>query len=245
MRKHMHWPLWKQLLATMLGAAVVITFATGWVYRSLESSYLEGKMTERNRQVFELLSAAATEALIVEDGPVLQTIISQSVASLPDIHAVTVWNEDGQRLAQWEKDKKIDAIQQRSFADKFVFEGETFGRLEATWDLSHQYAEIEQHVGQIRLLASGFLFILTLVFLAINHGLAVRHINKINQRVLDIAKGDLSSRISISASQELEHLAEAMNAHASELQRREERENKQRSNSLTVSQAFDRIPRIF
>ena len=181
-------------------------------------------MAEKNQQAVSLLSAVAIEALIVEDGPVLETIVSQTVASLPHIHAVTVWNEENLQLAKWMSGNKIAENHLLSFRDEFVFEGESFGSLEAVWDLSEQYIEMEEYVGQTRALVSGIVFILTMAILAIVHWLVVRHINRINERVMALAKGDLTTDISLTASQELVHLAESVNSLSAVLQINEQRE---------------------
>ncbi len=212
----------------MVSTMVLVTLASGWSYRWMETKYLERKIEEKNRQVFKLLSAAATEALIVEDGPVLETLISQSVLSLPDIHSISVENEDGIQLARWKSDNDVAGIQLISFDDEFIFEGESFGNLEVTWDLRRQHREIDDHMRQMQFLVSVVLFTLTIVILIIIHKLAVRHINRINQRVLDLAEGDLSTKITISASEELVRLANSVNSLASAIHLQEKREKELR-----------------
>lgn len=220
----MRWPLWKQLLAAMLAAMTVAIIIADLSQRWFETIYLESKVVERNQQATSLLSASSIEALIVEDGPVLETIVSQSVARMPHIHAAIVRNENGLILAKWRKEDHVDDIDHRTFVDDIHYEGESFGSLEVVWDLSQQYVEIEEHVGRTRLLISGVVFFLTIVMLTIVHRIVVRHINKINRRVLSLADGDLSSELSISASQELVRLADSVNSLASVLQLNDERE---------------------
>ena len=223
-KKQRFWPLWKQLLVAMLCAMLLATIAADWFQRRLSTNHMKEMVAEMNQQAVSLLGAVAIEALIVEDGPVLETIVSQTVASLPHIHAVTVWNEDNLKLAKWMSGNKVAAAHLLSFRDEFVFEGESFGSLEAVWDLSEQYIEMEAYVGQTRALVSGIVFILTMAILAIVHWLVVRHINRINERVLALAEGDLTTTISLSASQELVHLAESVNSLSSVLQINEQRE---------------------
>ena len=208
----------------MLCAMLLATLVADWSQRWLSTDQMKEIMAEKNQQAVSLLSAVAIEALIVEDGPVLETIVSQTVASLPHIHAVTVWNEENLQLAKWMSGNKIAENHLLSFRDEFVFEGESFGSLEAVWDLSEQYIEMEEYVGQTRALVSGIVFILTMAILAIVHWLVVRHINRINERVMALAKGDLTTDISLTASQELVHLAESVNSLSAVLQINEQRE---------------------
>ena len=169
----MRWPLWKQLLAAMLGAMAVAIIIADLTQRWFETRYLESKVAERNQQTTSLLSASSIEALIVEDGPVLETIITQSVASLPHIHAVIVRNEDGLILAKWRKKDHVDDIERRTFVNDIRYEGESFGSLEVVWNLSQQYAEIEEHLRRTRLLISGVVFFLTMIMLTIEHRVVV------------------------------------------------------------------------
>lgn len=240
-RKRKHWPLWKQLLVAMLSAMLLATLAADWSQRWLATSYLKHKVAERNQQAISLLSASTLEALIVEDGPVLETIVSQSVASLPHIHEVTIRNEDGIQLTKWTNGDEVADTHLLSFQEEFVFEGELFGSLEVIWDLSQQYVEIEEHVGHTRLLVSGIVFVLTMVILAIVHMLAVRHINRINERILGLAEGDLATKISVSASQELVHLADSVNALAGVLQLNEQRKDELRLSASVFEGTSDAI----
>ncbi len=181
---------------------VAVIFLSGWFYRWQETDYLEAKTIEQNRKVFSVLSAMIIEPLITEDRPMLESMLSQVTATLHNIHSVEVLNEEGLRLSHWEVRNDVSVSRLVSFTDDIVFEGESFGSIEVYWDLTRQYADIDTHVTQMRLLVSGVLIVLTAVIIVIVHLLAVRHLNRINSRVMELAKGDLSSQISVSASKE-------------------------------------------
>ena len=220
---------------------MLATLAADFSQRWLATSYLKRLVAERNQQTFSLLSAATIEALIVEDGPVLETIVSQSVATIPNIHEVTIRNEDGIQLAKWSRGNEVADTHLLPFQDEFLFEGELFGSLEVIWDLSQQHGEIEEHVSHSRLLVSGIVVVLTLVILTIVHMLAVRHINRINQRIMGLAKGDLVTKVSVSASQELVHLADSVNSLASVLELNEQQKDELRLSASVFDGTSDAI----
>ncbi len=219
-------PLWIQLLVAMIFAMLIATIATSWSYRWLETEYLEQKITEKNHQVFLLLSAVTIEAIITEDTPMLETILSQATESLPNVQSITINNEDEMKLAQWQNPHLQFSFQTVRFLDNIVFEEEVFGTLEIIWDLTSHRAEIDQHMGDFRIIDSTIFFIATILILFIIHRLVVRHINLINDRILKLADGDVLSQISLSASDELMRLADSVNhlSHSLQLHEKQEEE---------------------
>ncbi|MCP4272803.1 MAG: diguanylate cyclase [Gammaproteobacteria bacterium] len=219
-------PLWIQLLVAMIFAMLIADIATSWSYRWLETEYLEQKITEKNRQVFLLLSAVTIEAIITEDTPMLETILSQATESLPNVQSITINNEDEMKLAQWQNPHLQFSFQTVRFLDNIIFEEEVFGTLEIIWDLTSHRAEIDQHMGDIRIIDSTIFFISTILILFLIHRLVVRHINLINDRILKLADGDVLSQISLSASDELMRLADSVNhlSHSLQLHEKQEEE---------------------
>jgi len=193
-------------------AAVIATYAADFSQRKLVLGYIKSMMQDRHEQTVSLLSAASIEALIVEDGPVLNTIVAQAASSLPHAYSISVWNEDGDLLSKWQKDHPVLDEYLLSFQNDILFDDESFGKLEVAWEFAHQYQEMEQEMRASRVMLGVVLSLLTGVLIGIVHFLSTRHIARINSRILTLAEGDFSTELNIHASAELERLAESVNS---------------------------------
>src|SRR5919198_1036834 len=95
------WPLWGQITLAIGSAMLLISVLAGEYVRSLETQYLLTGLQTQSQRTFALLSAATLAAVITEDRPVLETIVTQAVRQDPDIVSLLVENETGRPLVHW------------------------------------------------------------------------------------------------------------------------------------------------
>lgn len=179
-----------QVIIALGCVAAGVAFVSGELFRSLEKDYLLDRLYEQSENTFDVLSGAAIEAVITEDGPVLQSIIGQVVRTDDNIVAVVVENETGVKLARWTNDSGTASVVPLSFTKQLSLEGETFGRITIEWNIGPIQEEIDRHALIIQGYAAFVIFVLTGVILGLVHILAVRPINQINANLIGLARGD-------------------------------------------------------
>ena len=189
-------------------AAVGIAFASGELFRQLETGYLMERLYEQSESTFEVLSGSTIEAVITEDGPILQSIIEQVVRNDDNVAAVIIENEANVSLARWTNNNRAGSVTPLSYSKHLTLEGETFGSITIEWDIAPIQEEISQHVVIIQIYAAIVIFLLTGIILVLVHILAVRPINQINAGLIRYAEGDYGHQLKYSgfASSELRRL---------------------------------------
>jgi signal transduction histidine kinase/DNA-binding response OmpR family regulator len=193
-------------------AMVLISVLAGEFVRALETKYLRAGLQTQSQRAFALLSAAALDAIIAEDRPVLETIVTQAVRHDPDLVSLTVQNEEGVVLAHWQNMTEQMKPSLLSFSTEIAFQGETFGRMTMAWNIAGKKEEIQKHVTHIYVFSIVILASLTVSIILLVHWLAIWPIHKINQRLIALAEGDLSTKLTLSGSRELVRLSHSVNA---------------------------------
>lgn len=229
--KFLRLPLWVQIFTLTWVAMIAVSLLANVWFRIKETEYLKARFYEQSQRTFNVLSSSAIEAIISEDTPVLQTIVSTISSTSPEIVKIVVYNEQGIVLAQWHDSDTNSSPDHISFSDDIIFEGEKFGEFHLVWDSRPRIDKIEKHVENGRIFLVGVLAILTIIISFIIHFVIVRQIIKINERVLCLADGDLNGKVHLhNAAQELVRLADSVNDLGRELQLRRKIEEE-----LTVS----------
>jgi len=203
--------LWQQVIILFLIANAVIVFLSGWLARGFETQFLLKNLRQTNHNTFLMLSAASLEAIISEDRPLLKTVVEQSVANAPQIFSVTIENEQGVVLADWQNKVLTPRYPQMAFSEDVIFEGELFGRIKIEWLVDEAYGVIENHVQMVRLFISGIMLLLTIIIAFGVHRLTVRPIQEIHRKLNELGDGQHNSKLELSGSPELRNLAESVN----------------------------------
>jgi len=108
----------------------------------LRRSYLE-----QSRTTASAIAGAAIDALITEDGPLLQTIAEQVIERDPRLRSIVIENESGIELAAAAGESPSAGDLQ--FSERLEYEGEEFGRVMITWSTAELYAAIDQTARQV------------------------------------------------------------------------------------------------
>jgi len=239
LKRPLHFSLRRQIIAALVGAAVLVAFASGMVMKDLETDYLRKTINKQSQATFHVLSAAALEAVITEDQPLLNTIIQQVVGEEGDILSIDIKNERGQTLAKW-KNRKIDNTSDTlSFSKQIAFEGEVFGHIDIAWNFRNTRAEIERHALIIQLSVGAGMILLAAFILAIVETFAIKPVNSISKRLIDFADGKFVSNFETTrlASSELHNLNDAVNKLGEALQLKDAQEQELKETLAQLQQA--------
>ena len=221
------WPLWLQIILLMIVLVLILGYASGELARSYEQRYLEQNLERQGQKLFSLLSGASLDAIISEDRPILDSIISQSVERVPDLHKIVVQNESGKVLSSWQADV-IEKNHIISSTNSVELAGEKFGSIIIEWSVAHFHSEIQSHVRDVRLFTLLMLTFMSMIITAGISLLTVRPINAINRRLLRLADGELDERFSLSSSREFIRVSESFNMLCATIRLKNEQEQQQR-----------------
>ena len=206
-----HWPLWCQIGVTLVAAMLLVSIIGGALARKYETPEVMETLRQQNVNNFNILHAAVFEGVISEDIPLLESIIERVVNDSSDITAIHINDESGGKLLAWENSQLPNDIEIMELKQPFVLEGERFGTIIMRWDVRSIYAEVEDHVFLTRMILSATLIMLTALIVLVMHGLTVRPIQKINDRLMRIAEGDLDGVLTLSGSKEFMRLGQSVN----------------------------------
>lgn len=184
-----------QIAVSALFATAIIAIAITLVVRQLQSDLLAENFEEDSEKTVLFIAATSLEAVIIEDIPVLNTIVDQIRLSDPRVLEVVFRNEDGKVLSQFSSDSSnapshvnepepSDVTKSRDI----VLEGEKFGSISVSWHLGDFQQKIAKKLPIIISVLIGILPILTLIVVISVHFIAVRPVAIINNRLLTLAK---------------------------------------------------------
>lgn len=208
-----------------LGASLLLV---NWVatttYKSIEESYMIREVEEYSLNTLSLLSSTMIDAAIVEDQPILSSIIEQAMIHAPNIFSICIKNEDGVILAEKRRDKTNDHQILKSLYRKIQLEGEVFGAVSLEWDYAPLYKEIDNHIAKVKLYASAMLVLLAgLIVFLINY-MAISPIRKISRYLDSLAEGEIPEPLTIKTNHEIESLTTSTNQLADFMRQKDERE---------------------
>ena len=238
-KRPLHFSLRRQIIVALVAAAVVVAFASGVVMKDLETEYLRQTINKQSQATFHVLSAAALEAVITEDQPLLNTIVQQVVGEEGDILSINIRNERGQTLANWKNRKIPDTTDTLSFSKQIAFEGEVFGQIDIAWNFMNTREEIERHALIIQLSVGAGIILLAAFILAIVETFAIKPVNSISKRLIEFADGNFQRNFETThlASSELHHLNDAVNKLGEALQLKDQQEQELKETLAQLQQA--------
>ena len=225
-----HFSLRRQIMAALALAAIAVAFVSGLVVQKLETSYLRQKLHQQSEQTFHIITAAALEAVISEDQPLLKTIVQQVAGEEADLLSINILNENSQTLARWSNKITPSQVEPVKFSKSIVFEGETFGEIDIEWNFSNVRAEIKRHALIIQFFVGISMFLLAAIVVALVEFLALNPINNISRRLTNFAEGKLNADLGSSRfrSSELHNLNGSVDKLAEALRLKEQREDELR-----------------
>lgn len=182
-----------QIILVMLIISILIGFSAGELVRYIETPHLKQSLQEDDQRTLSLLTAAITESVASEDVPTLETIIQQTISSVPNIYSVEVQGIDALPLLNWQPESKPKPQNTYQHTRDLIVAGETFGHIKMTWNADFMHTEIEKHVARIRSIVITVIFILGLFVTLLMEILVSRPINQINDNLITLRNNRKSS----------------------------------------------------
>jgi signal transduction histidine kinase len=178
-----------QIVASMAMAAALVAVAVGSLARQDETRRLRAQLTEQADLTLSLLGGLMIEAIIVEDVPVLETALQEAVARNTKILSIQVLNPQRQIIAQArsgaERGDDEIVFHQRPVS----WEGEKFGYMHVEWSIREGKALIAANVRKTLIWTGLTVAVLSAVFLALMHIIALRPLQMVHQRMSDAISG--------------------------------------------------------
>jgi len=162
-------------------------------------------------RTLQVLSAGALEPVISEDIGHLETLVMDSVRLDSDLHSIAIINEFSQELFSWTRPNALKNTEFYTYETNIMFEGESFGKIVASWNPTRLLEEISTDLVQERKRMITALLALTGLSLLLLHALVVAPLNKMRYRVEGLSDGVDFDPLEINSSRELSMLAKAVN----------------------------------
>lgn len=207
-------PFHLQVTLILIAVSGIVTLGGAELLRHLETRFLHDNALSHSRNTLAMISAGALDPLITEDAPLLETVATSAGRLDPDLSEISIRNEEDRVLVHWlQPGAAVDPKTAFILQAPVSLEGETFGVIEARWDMRRRLDAIDSHITGIRTtLAIATLGLTLLVFLILRwlviHPL--RHLHIALQRLS--AHGEVPDLKAARTSSDLAQLAQAIDA---------------------------------
>src|SRR5215510_3234952 len=168
---------------------LLMSVLAGVYVRALETRYVFNVLQTQSQRTFALLAAVTLDAIIAEDRPVLETMVTRVIRQGPDIVSVTIENKEGRPLVQWQNPTVQPRLSLQAFSQDLTLAGEKFGHMTIEWNMAGQQAAIQQHATWMQLFSVSILGLLTVIIAL----LVLWPLHTLNQRLSMLAAGDLTT----------------------------------------------------
>ena len=178
-----------QIALSMAFAAVFVTFGIGEYERRAETARTNKELLARADLTVSLLSGLMVEPIIIQDTPVLESAIEESLLRNPKLLAVSIRDYAGDMIAEVER---VDITQDDAilrFNREIVFEGESFGMMEVDWSTAEGKALVEANVRRTQLTIAVTVIFLSALFMLQANVLAMRPLQSIHERMSAVIVG--------------------------------------------------------
>lgn len=219
-----NWPLRQQIILVMGCTILAVGLSAAEFVRFNEKRAFERNFRDQTQKLVSMLSATSLDAILSEDRPVLETTIKQLTDNDADVEAVSIQNENGEILTEWTRSDYIDESLCLDFSHDVLLEGESFGRIDVTWNVERQQADIEAYASKIYLYAAGISVVLALIVVGLINGLVVTPIRTIHNHLLLLQANKAAGQLDVVAARELIDLGSSVNELGSTLELRKQKE---------------------
>ncbi len=204
-----HWPLRRQLGVALATATLLVSALAGELVRYAENRYLENDLLQQTRRMFSTLPAAAMDAILIKDRPVMTSLVEAAVSHDPDIISFYIRDIRGTNLVAWTQTNVSAHADIRIFEDDLALAGEKFGTMHVSWSTLGRDATIATHVNYMRLLVFFSLTILSIVILACLERFVLSPVRSLAKGLTDPAAA-LEGRSMRLRAREIVHLEKAL-----------------------------------
>jgi len=218
-----NWPLRQQIIQVVGCTILAVGLSAAEFVRFNENRTFERNFRNQTQKLVSMLSATSLDAILSEDRLVLDITIKQLTDNDKDVEAVYIYNKNQEILTQWNRsdtnsnDTKNEALGM-DFSHDVMFEGQSFGRIDVTWNVQRQQAEIREYAIKIYLYAAGISLILAFIIVSLINGLVVKPIRAIHNHLLLLQANKPCNELRVIAARELVDLGNSANELGSILQ---------------------------
>lgn len=183
-----------QFAVMMVFGAILVTTLIGYYQRQQETNRMNTAFTEQADATVSLLGALMLESIVIEDGPVLETAVTQALKSKPKLQAIKLYGFDGAVLAERQKTRKVPEADRLVFDRDILVEGEPFGRMKVVWSTTADKAAIRKNVQTVQVTIFLTVLALSVFFITLAHLLALRPLENIHTRMSSVMLGERHER---------------------------------------------------
>ena len=219
-----NWPLRQQIIMVMGCTILAVGLSAAEFVRFNENRAFERNFRDQTQKLVSMLSATSLDAILSEDRPVLETTIKQLTENDADVEAVSISNENGEFLTEWKRSEYINEEMSIDFSHDVLLEGESFGRIDVTWNVQRQQSEIQEYATKIYVYAAGISLVLALIVVGLINGLVVTPIGAIHNHLLLLQANKACGELDVVAARELMDLGSSVNELGSILELRKQKE---------------------
>lgn len=192
-----HMGLGVQIALSMALAAVLVTFLVGEYERRSETDRMNADLLAQADLTVSLISGLMIEPIIIQDTPVLNSAMQESIARNPKLLAISIKDNDGSVIAHTERDDLFTTTNVSHFERDIIVEGEPFGTMEVTWSTAEGQALIDANVRRSMLTIAATVFVLSVLFLLQTSLLAMRPLRNIHERMSAVIAGQPHDRVAL------------------------------------------------
>ena len=221
-----NWPLWLQLSAALVIATLIAGLIAGKVVRDMARDYLVGALEQQSQKTLAMIAASSIDALITEDRPVLDSIVTEVSAADPNILHLIIYDEEQRVLAHFQRPDAAQATEYLDFRRAVIVEDEDFGSMDIRWNTQSLLDGIEHHVSRMQSLVMGAMVLLSLLVLLVLRLTVILPVDRIHTELTRLSNSNgiddqLGQRLATAhRSRELKRVAdgvELFHAHQIEL----------------------------
>lgn len=205
------WPLWLKICAALLCAMFAVTLLAVQLDAKYRQHHLDEELKQQSYLILRLISAGAQEAVIIEDIPLLNTLVQEAVVLDPNLTSLEISNEADQPIAWWRR-ADYEGIASTSFFEQPIdYEGELFGGVKAQWDIAALAEKIDKQLARENKILMFSLLCLTSLSLVMLHVLVASPIRQLASQLRALSDGGAAEKLKINSSREMSMLADAVN----------------------------------
>lgn len=182
-------PIALQILLVTIVTAVVLGIVLVIVVKQIESATLRAQLRTSSASTVAAVAAAAANAIVSEDGPVLQMVAEDVIKAQPSIHEIVIMNEAGLVLAESQAEDSEMQEPALVFTDSVVHMGEHFGSIRIAWNIDQAMDEIAQYAWRASLISAIGVLCVAVIILVLVRGMVVKPLQLVAKRVQAIQEG--------------------------------------------------------
>ncbi len=205
------WPLSFKVCAALVCTMVAVTLIAVKLDDKYRQQELNDELKQQSYLILKLISAGALESVIMEDVPMLFSIVRETTALDPHLTSLVISNESGQTMAQWNRADYTSTSSTAVFEQTIHYESEFFGTVKAQWDPVGLAEKVDKRLARGRKTLMYALLCLTSLSLLLLHVLVASPIYQLTSRLRTISGGHTSDKLKIQSSKEMSLLADAVN----------------------------------